>query len=54
MALSHILGRPLGHSMFSLIGSERIIFRNIFQRVFRAIMVYISPLGKHVNDGCRV
>ena len=32
------LARPLGHFVSSLIGLKRIIFRNVFQRVLRAIL----------------
>ena len=28
-----LLGRPLGHFIFSLIGLKRILFTNIFQRL---------------------
>ena len=38
LARSPMLGRPLVHFTFSPIAFKRIIFRNIFQRVLRAIL----------------
>ena len=35
---SPFLGRPLGHFTFSLVGLQRAISRNIFQRALRAIL----------------
>ena len=42
-----ILGRPLGYFIFSLIGFNRVIFRNIFQRGLWAILEY--SLGSTVT-----
>ena len=33
------LGMPLGHVLLSLVACKRIMFRNIFQRALRAILV---------------
>ena len=39
------LGRPWGVFRFSLSGFERIIFRNVFQRVLRAILVMLHSMS---------
>ena len=50
-----VLGRPAGFFVFyPLFGFKRIIFKNIFQRVLGAILVFYSPeVEFHAGRNCR-